>query len=343
MNDSHPTQPAPPSPDNRYWADPFIDPTLAQQAASGPRQNMEQINQNLHALEHLQNELSDCESAGSPLRHSQLAAPHIEPAPGIQPRTPKPTVEIIGADQAPATEPDDVPVGGQDAGQIAPNEIELNFSVTYASQTETGSDQTISDFNTSQIESVPLDGIEFDGHEIHEFDLAMNVLPARLQQEEDTPVPRSARPPLNLDPVSNEFVFDVRDFSDCQASPHPIAAAYEVDPETFDHFTADQLNRDVAEMHAEAEFASVSPEDVSGTKPDSLESQNELFLAENDQVITLNGNDGFDLIDLSCFDSSLAVMEPGRIVISDPKSNTCFEVRHQNIPLVRFANEEIEI
>lgn len=61
------------------------------------------------------------------------------------------------------------------------------------------------------------------------------------------------------------------------------------------------------------------------------------FLVDEGDVITIDGNDGYEFIDLACFDQSVATIQPGRIVIQDEASST-FEVQYKNIQYVLFAD-----
>ncbi len=59
------------------------------------------------------------------------------------------------------------------------------------------------------------------------------------------------------------------------------------------------------------------------------------FLVDEGDVIRIDGNDGYEFIDLACFQQSAATVEPGRIVIED--DNSTFEVHYKNIQYVLFA------
>ncbi|MEL6826046.1 MAG: hypothetical protein AAFN91_07305, partial [Pseudomonadota bacterium] len=63
-----------------------------------------------------------------------------------------------------------------------------------------------------------------------------------------------------------------------------------------------------------------------------------MFLAENDETIQLSGNDGFDVIDLKCFDVSCATFSPNLILVDDGQG-TRIRIEHVGIELAIFAND----
>jgi len=71
----------------------------------------------------------------------------------------------------------------------------------------------------------------------------------------------------------------------------------------------------------------------------SVESDNShgTFLIDEGEVIQIDGNDGYEFIDLACFDRSFATVKPGRIIIED-QSCSVFEVHYKNVEYVLFAD-----
>ena len=65
--------------------------------------------------------------------------------------------------------------------------------------------------------------------------------------------------------------------------------------------------------------------------------KDELFLAGEGDVIKIDGNDGYDFIDLACFNRTAAVISAGRIVVTE-ESGSKFEVQYQNVSHVEFAD-----
>ena len=72
------------------------------------------------------------------------------------------------------------------------------------------------------------------------------------------------------------------------------------------------------------------------TQSDS-EKSDDTFLVHEDEVIQIDGNDGYEFIDLACFDRSFATLKPGRIIIND-QNNSTFEVQYKNVQYALFAD-----
>jgi hypothetical protein len=125
---------------------------------------------------------------------------------------------------------------------------------------------------------------------------------------------------------SGEAVFDVRDFSDsADGTIEMIPNAFEVDPETFDYETADESQKGMRAQASQSEVY-VNPID-----------DGQIFVAGTGDVIEVNGNDGFDHIDLACFDVECATISEQVIKIDD-QQGASFEVRFQDVNYALFAD-----
>ncbi len=69
-----------------------------------------------------------------------------------------------------------------------------------------------------------------------------------------------------------------------------------------------------------------------------VESVDNLFVVAEGDVIQIDGNDGYDFIDLACFPHDVAIIKPGSIIIIDESGST-FEVNYKNIGYALFADE----
>ena len=63
----------------------------------------------------------------------------------------------------------------------------------------------------------------------------------------------------------------------------------------------------------------------------------ETFLVDEGDVIRIDGNDGYDFIDLTCFERKTAVIKRDRIIVAD-ENNPAFEVHFKNVQYVLFAD-----
>lgn len=141
------------------------------------------------------------------------------------------------------------------------------------------------------------------------------------------PTPESAVPLIN--PSTGEAVYDVRDFVSASDSvPAPIPGAFEVDPELFDFKTGDELS-ETTEPVTGLDQKAVAENDELG--------EDQLFIADVGDVIQIDGKDGYNHIDLACFNIQCASFRPNVIQIDDQQGSS-FEVRHRNIEFALFAN-----
>ncbi|MEL7500310.1 MAG: hypothetical protein AAFN77_22125 [Planctomycetota bacterium] len=333
--------------------DPFAAPSLIQ-ASAPDNAATERVEQSLSQLADIKNQLANGESAGASLAPPSRA-------------TAKPTVEVIGAAESSLTAP-----------STSSPKIEINCQVATKSSLEVTnlrkkedsffvppSDQSTVETTSDQAET----STEFENEQtIHEYELALNGLvndPEAVEQTE--PTPTDVRIPLAHDPDSNEPLYDVRDFADVDGTPNPIAGSFVVAPDTFDHWTSESIalpETDLpkpiqpaepndspsvtdhstssvdepateSDIQAHANSASTTPPLNATTDATTHE---QVFLAENDETIQLSGNDGFDVIDLKCFDVSCATFSPNLILVDDGQG-TRIRIEHVGIELAIFAND----
>jgi hypothetical protein len=178
-------------------------------------------------------------------------------------------------------------------------------------------------------------------------------------------------------PNENELTsVDIREF--CSAEPlgnrslEPIPGAYEHDPDYFEYHATQERFIQLESLHQELnrigstadesellihgsetpENAQVSTETEEGLASVSRhceppldpvsDEQTEIIYAKDQQVIYVDGRDGFQYIDLSCFDLSQASFEANRIRICT--SQQAFEIDYRNVTHVVFAQcQEIEL
>ena len=148
-----------------------------------------------------------------------------------------------------------------------------------------------------------------------------------------------------------ESVFDVRDFSDSgDREPDPISGAYEVDPYCYDFSTDEEESESLASNHQTStstpEFEAAAEQSAAESLNRAMANQTSLmepvtqdqhFVAKTGDVIQIDGDDGFDHIDLACFQVDDATIESDRILIDDQNGNQ-FEIRFRNIALAQFAD-----
>ena len=104
-------------------------------------------------------------------------------------------------------------------------------------------------------------------------------------------------------------------------STSPQKAAAEFGESTFGSEPTQQASDEKAEAAEKVEAAETE----------------ETFLVHEGEVIQIDGNDGYDFIDLAFFDRSFATLSPGRIVIKDQNSSV-FEVQYKNVQYALFAD-----
>ena len=136
--------------------------------------------------------------------------------------------------------------------------------------------------------------------------------------------------------------FDVRMFEnpeivpEIMAAPAPIRNAFEFDPDFFDYAAIETRDENFSpsSFHQPATVAAKS--DGAGAAPG-------VFWAAANDVIFIDGQDGFGHIDLACFEISTASFEANRICIRG-SDGTEFQIEYRNITQAIFANGvEVEL
>jgi hypothetical protein len=148
-----------------------------------------------------------------------------------------------------------------------------------------------------------------------------------------TPAPQTSIP--IVDQETGETMFDVRDFSDAADGViEPIPGAFEFEPDLFDFKTIDEIEK----SEDSKQVVPAAPQDNadSGSRPDP-HTENQILVAGTGDVIQVNGSDGFDHIDLACFDVKWATFSEQVIQVNDQQGSS-FEIHYQDIAYALFAD-----
>lgn len=145
----------------------------------------------------------------------------------------------------------------------------------------------------------------------------------------------------------------VREFADAAAGVvEPIPNAFEVEPDYFDYAELESGAHVRAEVKTEpieeGQFTGESeltnrvtinaPHEVTTV---ATSTGDQLFFADSGDIISIDGNDGYDRIDLACFDIQNAAFSEGVIEIKTDEE-TIFTIHHANVRFAIFA-EGIEV
>ena len=122
-----------------------------------------------------------------------------------------------------------------------------------------------------------------------------------------------------------------------QAPRNPADAAAGFSKESFGQSesqgpTESQVTESQAQSEPQGQSESQTASNQTETEPDES-----TFLVDEGDVIRIDGNDGFDFIDLTCFSRSAATIKHDRIIVTDDQ-NPSFEVHFKNIPHALFAD-----
>jgi len=123
--------------------------------------------------------------------------------------------------------------------------------------------------------------------------------------------------------------------------PLPLPGSFEFDPDYFD-------------LHSVEERCQVNIDKLQQWITDDLNStyisqdfcpmeggdESHIFWASPNQVTTINGEDGFEVIDLSCFQLSQATFQPNQIVLRLDQQ-TCYRVEYHDVHTALFADGEV--
>ena len=136
--------------------------------------------------------------------------------------------------------------------------------------------------------------------------------------------------------------FDVRMFENPEivpalmAAPAPIRNAFEFDPDFFDYAAIETRDGDFS-------HSSFHPPAIVDAKSDGAGATPGVFWAAADDVIFIDGQDGFGHLDMACFEISTASFEANRIRIRG-SDGTEFQIEYRNITQAIFANGvEVEL
>lgn len=148
------------------------------------------------------------------------------------------------------------------------------------------------------------------------------------------PSPASKQPEIETSKIDDEISAAIA-AADSIAEPVCDDRPVSFSEETFDaapSFSAEQQNE-------EKIFApqAVSSTDASFSESWDSNADDELFLAGEGDVIEIDGNDGYDFIDLACFDRSAAKIS-GNLILVTEESGSTFQVKYRNISYVEFAD-----
>ena len=69
---------------------------------------------------------------------------------------------------------------------------------------------------------------------------------------------------------------------------------------------------------------------------EATQADDDTFLVDGGDVIQIDGNDGYDFIDLACFERNSAEIKQDRIIVQD-EENPAFEVHYKNVEYALFA------
>lgn len=119
--------------------------------------------------------------------------------------------------------------------------------------------------------------------------------------------------------------------------PEPIRSGFEVDQDYFDYAAIEQR------IDAAAKFEADGPAVIQPTNVKLREVSSDIFWAQPDQVIYIDGMDGYGFIDLACFDLAAASFEANQIRVQLSDSSH-FRIDYRNVTHAVFAQGvEIEL
>lgn len=139
--------------------------------------------------------------------------------------------------------------------------------------------------------------------------------------------PSSPQPvATDLKPESSEPFYDIRNFSDSASRKiELIRGAYQADSESQTIQTPSTEPQSAVKSHIE------------NCKEEDIFEKDEVFLARTGDVIKVSGNDGFDRIDLACYDINCASISSNKIRIDDEQTGS-FEIHFTDVAHAIFAN-----
>ena len=177
---------------------------------------------------------------------------------------------------------------------------------------------------------------------IDDDEIAAAFASCDLDSEPTAPTAPTSEPPTSAASTAapkNAAGFSQESFGEpeSQAPKNPADAAAGFSKESFGQSesqgpTESQGTESQAQSEPQGQSESQTASNQTETEPDES-----TFLVDEGDVIRIDGNDGFDFIDLTCFSRSAATIKHDRIIVKDDE-NPSFEVHFKNIPHALFAD-----
>ncbi len=134
----------------------------------------------------------------------------------------------------------------------------------------------------------------------------------------------------DLKPESREPLYDIRNFRDSASGKiELIRGAYRADAESQAIQSPPPQPIEQTDSKIHSKTANSNSEDIFD--------KDEVFLARTGDVIEVNGEDGFDRIDLACYDIDCASISSNKIRIDDAQTGS-FEIHFTGVDYAIFAN-----
>ncbi len=129
-----------------------------------------------------------------------------------------------------------------------------------------------------------------------------------------------------------------------EARPEPIQGSFDCDPDYFDlHSSRQCANQPLAMPSLDAQRPTCGPPPSSAIADEiSASDQIGVIWAKENELIHVDGKDGYEYIDLTCFDLLQASFEANRIRIRTQSHH--FEVEYRNVSYAVFAGgQQVEL
>mgnify|MGYP001031712983 FL=1 len=282
--------------------------------------------QNFDALDYVSLSLSSPQSterkpaAGEPIENAPNVDPYIDPSELAKPDSKNPHNAIpgqfstAGLSQSPATTSPHEPVSPL-------HELPLNNTQSEAPRKTT---------KTGDVPQRPLE--KQNNMPTQEafptatwFSDPLSVITPR------TNTPTEPHPIVaDLKPEPSEPLHDIRNFRDSASGKiELIRGAYRADSESqaIQSPPLQPIEKTDSKIHSK----------TANSKSEDIFDNDEVFLARTGDVIEVNGEDGFDRIDLACYDINCASISSNKIRIDDEQTGS-FEIHFTGVDFAIFAN-----
>lgn len=282
--------------------------------------------QNFDALDYVSLSLSSPQSterkpaAGEPIENAPNVDPYIDPSELAKPDSKNPYNAIpdqfstAGLSQSPATTSPHEPVSPL-------HELPLNNTQSEAPRKTT---------KTGDVPQRPLE--KQNNMPTQEafptatwFSDPLSVITPR------TNTPTEPHPIVaDLKPEPSEPLHDIRNFRDSASGKiELIRGAYRADSESqaIQSPPLQPIEKTDSKIHSK----------TANSKSEDIFDKDEVFLARTGDVIEVNGEDGFDRIDLACYDINCASISSNKIRIDDEQTGS-FEIHFTGVDYAIFAN-----